>query len=1417
MNKRSPSARSRTGKSDKTRARIAELETALASCTRSRDLLRAEWEHFKMLADDSPDMIFIHRNGRIVYANRKCSALTGFTPEELSHPSFDFRRLIAPESSELIRRDYQDHLEGRDVAPHEYTLITKEGGRITGLCATRLLQHPEGVSVLGTITDITRHKQEESDLHDIAEKQQLVLDNIEELVYVARSPDGPMDQEVIQFISGNVRKITGCEPQEILEDPALWFRLIHPDDIDRLSASTRELYATGNGATREYRVLHREDNRYRWIEDRAVPRRDATGRIVGLFGVARDITGRKLVEEQLRASEQRYRMLFEENPYPMWVFDRSTLRFLAVNDAAVSHYGYSREEFLSLKVTDIRPPEDVPRLMENLALNIEGIDRAGIWRHLKKDGTVIDVEITSHRISFEGRDAELVLSVDITERLRAERAAEESKLRYREVVEQAVDIIFTVDDAGNFTYANPAALQNSGYSLEELLSMSYLDVVLPEFRTRMSRHYLRQTLEKTPVTYTEFPFRTKTGHVKWYGQNTTLLMEEGRVRGYHVIARDITERKEIEEQLRLSNEILSRVGAIVLVSNLSGEITYASPSVERVLGFRREELLGDGWWRMTRDDASERERERERVRRISQGMAPIPSEPYERLVKDRNGEEHWILWQDSKGPGDTLIGVGHDITERKRSQEELYRSRQMLQFVLDNIPQRVFWKDREFRYLGCNLPFARDAGLRSPEDIIGKDDFELTWVETAHLYRADDRLVMETNTVKLGFEEPQTTKEGEQRWLLTSKMPLRDRDGNVLGILGTYEDMTERRKSEEAQRRLLQAVEHTDEVIFMTDASGVITYTNPAFQRVYGYTREEVLGKTPRILKSGRWDQRTYADFWNTILAGHSLRGEIVNKTKAGALITVQSTVSPVYVGDRTLIGFIAIQEDITARKQSEEHIRELATLLDIASDAIIVIDLQGAVTFWSKGAERLYGWTAEEAVGNDCMALLDQGHFDPSSSAVQRTLEHGAWNGELHQTTRKRQSVTVESRWTLMKTPQGTAHRILIVNTDVTERKLLEAQFYRAQRLESLGTLASGIAHDLNNVFTPIMIAADLLKAKLSDPAQLKLTSTIEKGLARGKAIVEQVLGFARGMAGERKPVRLDSVVREIQHIVAETFPRSIGLKSHVDPNLWTVEGDSTQFHQILMNLCVNARDAMPSGGVLEINVTNRTLTEADVHQRAGVAAGPYVVLTVRDTGIGIPPENMEKIFDPFFTTKETGKGTGLGLATVHTIVKNARGFITVESEPGQGTAFHVYFPATGADAAETISAASPEVSASRGEQILIVDDEEDIRLMLTGLLEAEGYHVHAARDGTEAVALYAQHRNDIRLVLTDLMMPHMDGRATVRALRRLNASVKILATSGVAEQEDREELTRDGVAGFLQKPFNKSSLLNTIRRALE
>jgi PAS domain S-box-containing protein len=624
------------------------------------------------------------------------------------------------------------------------------------------------------------------------------------------------------------------------------------------------------------------------------------------------------------------------------------------------------------------------------------------------------------------------------------------------------------------------------------------------------------------------------------------------------------------------------------------------------------------------------------------------------------------------------------------------------------------------------------------------------------------------------------------------------------------------RESEERMRSILESA--LDCVITMDHLGRVVEF-NPAAENTFGYKRDAAIGQSladliipPSLRESHRRGLAHYLSTGEAPILGKRIEMTGMRSDKSEFPLELAIT----RIGSQEPAQFTGFIRDITERKQAEDRLREQAKLLDLSQDAIMVRDMEDRVEFWNFGAENLYGWTAAEVQGKQSFGFLQGDGPGALAAARAAVIESGKWSGECRHTCKGGGIVTVRSRWTLVRDELEAPKSILIINTDITEQKKVEEQFLRAQRLESIGRLASGVAHDLNNILVPILMAAPLLRSNMAAEEREELLAIVQASAERGASIVKQVLTFARGADGDRVLLQPIYLVQEIAKIAEETFPKSIAIRTNYPEDLWTIVADPTQLHQILLNLCINARDAMPGGGTLLLALEN---FEVDAHYASmtpGAKAGPHMLLKVSDTGSGIARDNIDKIFDPFFTTKEPGHGTGLGLSTVIGIVKNHDGFLQVYSELGRGTTFKVFLPA---NMSELAIPSTPEAAPSpvaNGELLLVVDDEKSLLQVAKAILEDHGYRVLTAADATEALAIFAVRMNEIALVLTDLAMPFMDGVALIRTLQKMKPDVRIVASTGRGDQDERaNEIALLNVPA-LTKPYNRDKLLKTLYSVL-
>ena len=489
-------------------------------------------------------------------------------------------------------------------------------------------------------------------------------------------------------------------------------------------------------------------------------------------------------------------------------------------------------------------------------------------------------------------------------------------------------------------------------------------------------------------------------------------------------------------------------------------------------------------------------------------------------------------------------------------------------------------------------------------------------------------------------------------------------------------------------------------------------------------------------------------------------------------------------------------------------------TLIENALDVISVLDFKGNFTFNSPSIERILGYTPEELAGLNAFTLVHPDDIPTAQSAFAAATE------------KRNETVTVELRvkhkndtWRILELhgkgllSGGPIEGVVVNSRDVTDKRQTEAQLLRAQRMECLGVLAGGIAHDLNNILSPVLMGTELLKMYVSDPESVRILETIQASSERGSHLVKHILSFARGVKGEPSMLDVKPLIQEVVKLLRDTMPKSIQFQVNLARDLKSVVCNPTELHQVLMNLCVNARDAMPTGGLLQISAVN-TLIEPKPQDRERVGSGPRCVrLTIRDNGTGIPPDILPRVFEPFFTTKDEGKGTGLGLSTVLSIVKRNDGKIEVESVIGEGTSFHVWLPAAEADAQDR-QHQSQSIPTGHGERILVVDDESAILEITKAILETANYEVEVALNGVQALHKTVVATLPWHLVITDASMPLMDGAAFIAELRLHNPKLPVICTTGENAGDLLERIQREGVQAILPKPYSSKELLLAIDR---
>jgi PAS domain S-box-containing protein len=883
----------------------------------------------------------------------------------------------------------------------------------------------------------------------------------------------------------------------------------------------------------------------------------------------------------------------------------------------------------------------------------------------------------------------------------------------------------------------------------------------------------------------------------------------------------------LRESERRFRELLENVGLITMILDTKGLVVFCNDYLLNLTGWKREEIIGANWFDrfIPESDLA--------VRRIffdTLEKAAVPGH-YENPIVTRHGELRQIRWyntmlRDSTGKVSGTASIGEDMTERNRAEESLRESEEKLRQLAENINE-VFWL--------IDLQ-QRKALYVSPayERIWGRprSEFEANpaaWLAGVH---PDDRerISEAARTTQIAGTYDERFRvlrpDGSVRWIRDRAFPVRNSAGEVYRIVGTAEDITESKKGEDRLREYQKVVEGTEEMIAVVDRQYRYVIANRAFLRYRGLTEADLIGKTvPQLLNVGVFE----TDVKHRI-----------DESFEGRVVKYEMRYNYPELGERDLvISYFPIEEtgrvdrvacilqDVTERKKAERQVRErdelIRLLLDSTAEAIYGIDLEGKCTLANRACARMLGYeNPGQFTGKNMHQLIHHHRRDGS--------EHPEAACPIYQAYSRGEGTHIPDDvfWRadgskfdveIFSYPVRRNDQIIgavVTFLDISDRKQLEEQIRQAQKMESIGMLAGGIAHDLNNVLAPILMACNLLEQEVRHEHGQSLTATIKGSAQRGADLVKQVLSFARGVEGRKIPLQPKHLIREVSGFIRETFPKSIRLNTKISQDLWLLSGDPTQLYQVLLNLCVNARDAMPNGGVLLISAENATIEPGAVPSAPDAKVSQYVVIRVADTGSGIAPEIRDKIFDPFFTTKEIGKGTGLGLSTTMAIVRSHAGFIKLVTELEKGSSFEVWLPARIGDEPSAVAIEKPPLQPGHGELILVVDDEASIRAIGRDVLQSYGYNALTATDGADAIVQYAQRKDEVRAVVTDIMMPVMDGVALIFALRRLNSAVPIIASGGLSNPEHQAKTTDAGANYFLPKPYTAEAFIHILQDAL-
>ena len=1525
-------------------------------------LRRENEERFRDMILRSPVPTgMVEADGTISLINDRFRQLFGYTVADVptiaawwrrAYPDEHYRQEIVSFWNAAMEKAARNHTVAE---PQEFVVTCKDGSRRVVEIAGR----PFRGGVMCTFIDVTdRHKAEQK-LYDSEERLRLFIEH-------APAALAMFDRDM-RYLAVSRRWLTdyGLEGREILGR-------LHYDIFPEIGDGLKQVHRRGLAGEvlrGDERRFERADGSVQYLRWEMHPWRDSRGEVGGIVIFTEDVTRRRETEETLRQSEAHLSTALDMAQAGYWEYDIASdtftfndhfYRIFKTTAAAVGGYQMSSAEYAKR----FCHPDDaaiVAREIEASSASSDPLYCRQIEHRIRcGDGSEGFISVRFFVVKdAQGRTVKTYgVNQNITERKRIERFLREASAYHRRLIEASLDPLVTIGPDGRITDVNAATEAVTGRKRQDLIGTDFAEYFLEPERARAG---YRKVLAEGLVRDYPLTIRHVSGHTTDVLYNASVYLDAaGLVQGVFAAARDMTERNKAEQALRDSEEKFAAAfhaspNLMAITRLADGSIVDVNESYSRLLGYSREESLARTTTALSiwadpadRDTFVSRLRESGRVT------------DFETKLRRKDGTEVPVL--DSaqiislRGEW-CILSVAHDVSERKKAEESLRQSREILQAVLNAIPVRVFWKDRNSVILGCNTPFARDAGFEKPEDLVGKDDFAMVWRDQAERYRADDRAVIESGKPKLLIEEPQTTPAGKTIYLLTSKLPLRNADGTISGVLGTYFDITDRKQAEQklhdSEERLRLFIEHAPAALAMFDRDLRYLAASRRWLADYGLEGREIFGCSHYDIFPEIGDD--LKQVYRRGLAGEVVRGDDHRFIRAdGSIQYVRWEMHPWQDSRGAVGGIVIFTEDITERKQAEEQLRDTEIRRNMALEAARMgtweLDLATNHSNWSAEQEKLFGfepgtfpgtvesfadrihpddyanmkrtaaaalktrqpfqfesrvtwpdgslhWLAtraqyffdssgtpvrmtgvayeiterkqaeealqeseirfrtlvdgapegifvqaddrfqyvnpamarllgagrpEDLVGRDILTLIAPEFHAAVRDRIQGQLETGTAAAPMEQEYLRLDGARVPVETTAMPVRFGNRDAHLVFVRDISERKRIElekqnlqAQLAQVQKMDSIGRLAGGVAHDFNNMLGVILGHADLALEKLTpDRPCYSSLQEIRKAAMRSGDLTRQLLAFARKQTVAPRVLDLNETIEGMLKMLRRLIGENIELNWHPGHAPATIKMDPSQIDQVLANLCVNARDAINDTGRITIKTEPAAFDADFCATHPGYLPGDYVMLAVSDNGCGMDSETLLRLFEPFFTTKEVGKGTGLGLATVYGIVKQNNGFIHVYSEPGQGSTFKIHLPRHAP--AEAAVPATPAPPARGTETILLVEDELALLTMTRLMLEQFGYRVLPAATPTEALRLAAQNAGQIQLLMTDVVMPEMNGRELAKVLLADNPGLKRLFMSGYTTDVIAHQGVLDPDVHFLPKPFTPAELAAKIREAL-
>jgi PAS domain S-box-containing protein len=1350
---------------ERMRQKVSELEAYKTSYLESEKELRESEGKLNLMFGSVTDGITVtDLEGIITDVNKAILKLGGYESENEVIGTSAFES-IAFRDRERALADMMELLKQGAVGSGQYDLLRMDGSEYPAEVSAGLLKDADGnpAGFISVIRDITERKQADELFQTISLRSPVGMYVIQDGKFVFAN------QQLLSDLGISEKRLLSVKPLSRVRSEDR--EMVRQNAVDMLKGKRTTPY--------EYGVTNRRGET-KWFIETVVPIQYRGKRAV--LGNLLDITERKQAGEIFRTISM---------SFPASIYIEQDGNLIFANPRLFSRIGYTAEELSSIEPRrNIVHPEDREMVRQYRIDMLKGKRTTPYeYRAFSKTGEMLWVAETVASIQYRGKRAVLGNLLDITERKQAEERLRESRRRFRDLVNLLPQGVYEMDDEYNITFANRWAIETSGFTEEEVNAapLNALDTVIPEDRERMSSN-IQRIMNGEKLGGVEYTQISKDGSTLPIVTYSAPIRQDGRVVGLRGVTIDITEQKKVEEEHRV---ILKTALDGFWLNNLEGEFLEVNDSYCEMIGYTREELLGMS---IADIDAVESP---EMVAQRTNKIVEQGSDQFETRHRRKDGDiidvEVSVNYLNI-GEGRMFVFI-RDITERKQA-EEIFRTISM------SSPASIYII-QDGKFVFANHRFLEHVGL-TEEELLNTDQYNLIHPEDREMVRRSAIEILK-GIRTTPFEFRAFNKAGEMMWVAETVASIQYQGRRA--VLASALNITERRHAEEAlqesEERYRELAESITDVFFAFDRDLKYTYWNKASEELTGIPAQDALGKhLYDIFPRSAQTEQAERMYYKALRTKQPQR--FVNEYRLGNRDLIFE-ISAYPAGD----GLSVVVKDITEKKQAEEALREseekYRILVENSQDSIIIVDFEGTIQLANEASVRLSDYSLDEGIGMNIMEILTPAYREEALKKLEQ-----AKNGEpvpYFEAAIQRKDGTIVAIEACGQAvfKDGEAVGAQVIARDITERKRIDEERQRIERLESLGTLAGGIAHDFNNILTGIMgnIGLALRHMEPEGKATERLLEA-EKASLRARDLTQRLLTFSKGSTPVKKNVAIGQLIEEAASFALRGS--NVRFELALSPDIWPVYIDDGQISGVISNLVINADEAMPEGGTIKIGARNRVI---GLLKFLPLPRGNYVEITIEDHGVGIPKEYLGRIFEPYFTTKQ--KGSGLGLATAYSIVKNHDGYISVESKLGVGTTFHVFLPAS-KETAPVAEVTNDALSAPASGRILVMDDEEPIQQLLHRALTEVGYDVSTTGDGEEAVEQYTRAREagvPFDAVILDLTVPgKMGGQEAIKKLIEIDPEVRAIASSGYSTDPVISDFRNYGFRGVVVKPYKLSEL---------